>query len=54
MGVVAQLGEHLPCTQGVRSSILLDSTKHEKSFVTIVSEQFVIVRKFFRLKAAVD
>ena len=27
-GVVAQLGEHLPCTQGVRSSILLGSTKH--------------------------
>lgn len=26
-GVVAQLGEHLPCTQGVRSSILLGSTK---------------------------
>lgn len=25
-GVVAQLGEHLPCTQGVRSSILLGST----------------------------
>ena len=26
-GGVAQLGEHLPCTQGVRSSILLISTK---------------------------
>ena len=26
VGVVAQLGEHLPCTQGVRSSILLGST----------------------------
>ena len=25
-GGVAQLGEHLPCTQGVRSSILLIST----------------------------
>ncbi len=25
-GAVAQLGEHLPCTQGVRSSILLGST----------------------------
>ena len=28
-GGVAQLGEHLPCTQGVRSSILLISTKQE-------------------------
>ena len=26
LGGVAQLGEHLPCTQGVRSSILLIST----------------------------
>ena len=26
-GVVAQLGEHLPCTQGVGSSILPGSTK---------------------------
>ena len=26
-GGVAQLGEHLPCTQGIRSSILLISTK---------------------------
>ena len=26
-GGVAQLGEHLPCKQGVRSSILLISTK---------------------------
>ena len=25
-GLIAQLGEHLPCTQGVRSSILLIST----------------------------
>ena len=28
IGVVAQLGEHLPCTQGVRSSILLGSTNY--------------------------
>ena len=28
-GGVAQLGEHLPCKQGVRSSILLISTKGE-------------------------
>ena len=27
VGGVAQLGEHLPCTQRVRSSILLISTK---------------------------
>ena len=27
-GGVAQLGEHLPCKQGVRSSILLISTKN--------------------------
>ncbi len=26
LGVLAQLGEHLLCTQGVRSSILLRST----------------------------
>ena len=30
-GDVAQLGEHLPCTQGVRSSILLVSTIKRKS-----------------------
>ena len=30
-GGVAQLGEHLPCTQGVRSSILLISTSRFKS-----------------------
>ena len=29
-GGVAQLGEHLPCTQGVRSSILLISTTPAK------------------------
>ena len=29
-GGVAQLGEHLPCKQGVRSSILLISTTSEK------------------------
>ena len=29
-GGVAQLGEHLPCTQGVRSSILLISTTRGK------------------------
>ena len=28
-GGVAQLGEHLPCTQGVRSSTLLISTNRD-------------------------
>ena len=32
-GGVAQLGEHLPCKQGVRSSILLISTTHSKNAV---------------------
>ena len=31
-GGVAQLGEHLPCKQGVRSSNLLISTIQNKSF----------------------
>ena len=30
IGVVAQLGEHLPCTQGVGSSILPGSTKKQQ------------------------
>ena len=30
-GGVAQLGEHLPCKQGVRSSILLISTKRSNA-----------------------
>ena len=34
-GGVAQLGEHLPCKQGVRSSILLVSTR----FWTLKTEQ---------------
>ena len=29
-GGIAQLGEHLPCTQGVRSSNLLTSTRNSK------------------------
>ena len=33
-GGVAQLGEHLPCTQGVRSSILLISTKGRRKTET--------------------
>ena len=32
-GGVAQLGEHLPCKQGVMSSNLIISTKRSKSFV---------------------
>ena len=33
-GGVAQLGEHLPCKQGVRSSILLISTKGRRKTKT--------------------
>ena len=33
-GGVAQLGEHLPCKQGVRSSILLISTKGRRKTET--------------------
>ena len=32
-GGVAQLGEHLPCKQGVRSSILLISTKNRTFWI---------------------
>ena len=38
-GGVAQLGEHLPCTQGVRSSILLISTSRFESDGTDRAEQ---------------
>ena len=41
IGVVAQLGEHLPCTQGVRSSILLGSTN------TWVFIGFIQIKAFF-------
>ena len=33
MGVVAQLGEHLPCKQGVESSNLLTSTCTKVQFI---------------------
>ena len=42
IGVVAQLGEHLPCTQGVRSSILLGSTN------TWVFIGFIQIKVFLR------
>ena len=38
-GGVAQLGEHLPCTQGVRSSILLISTKTSERSDEAVDEE---------------
>ncbi len=38
-GGVAQLGEHLPCKQGVRSSILLISTTTVKTVEKIYSRK---------------
>ena len=38
-GGVAQLGEHLPCKQGVRSSILLISTKGRRKTETTTVRQ---------------
>ena len=32
-GGIAQLGEHLPCTQGVKSSNLFISTKESYEFI---------------------
>ena len=37
-GELAQLGEHLPCTQGVRGSIPLVSTKVERPDCTLKTE----------------
>ena len=44
LGDVAQLGEHLPCTQGVRSSILLVSTNNLVGCTK---------KELFRVKAAI-
>ena len=44
-GGVAQLGEHLPCKQGVRSSILLISTSPRGMFVGIPAEAFLRIAK---------
>ena len=38
-GGVAQMGEHLPCKQGVRSSILLISTKGRRKTETTTVRQ---------------
>ena len=38
-GGVAQLGEHLPCKQGVRSSILLISTKGRRKTKTTTAAE---------------
>ena len=43
-GGVAQLGEHLPCTQGVRSSNLLISTKRKKRQLNGLVAQVVRAR----------
>ncbi len=40
IGVVAQLGEHLPCTQGVGSSILPGSTK--KRHLDVIDESGIL------------
>ena len=41
-GGVAQLGEHLPCKQGVRSSILLISTKNRTLKDVMVLIRFIL------------
>ena len=45
-GGVAQLGEHLPCTQGVRSSILLISTMWSKRDKNEGSRKEEVLRKW--------
>ena len=47
-GGVAQLGEHLPCKQGVRSSILLISTR-----ATFAAKQQSVAILFKRFKRSV-
>ena len=44
-GGVAQLGEHLPCKQGVRSSILLISTKGRRKNEQLEVSQYCGVAK---------
>ena len=41
LGAVAQLGEHLLCTQEVRSSTLLSSISHNHGRVAQLGEQLV-------------
>ena len=50
-GGVAQLGEHLPCKQGVRSSILLISTKivYFESFLSLVYTKYTATSKISKL-----
>ena len=51
-GGVAQLGEHLPCKQGVRSSILLISTKgRRKTKTTTAAETHGLVAQVVRAYA---
>ena len=48
-GGVAQLGEHLPCKQGVDSSILFISTNKARKFVFVRNEckfrDFIVPKK---------
>ena len=44
-GGVAQLGEHLPCKQGVRSSILLISTTSVPQASRLTDYGFAVKRK---------
>ena len=50
-GGVAQLGEHLPCKQGVRSSILLISTTYPQEGGFCVAK---LLKKHFALQNAND
>ena len=43
-GGVAQLGEHLLCKQGVRSSILLISTKGRRKTNSLMLANIVVLR----------
>ena len=45
-GAVAQLGERLPCTQEVRSSILLGSTKTLLTKVSVQKRMFHVDEAF--------
>jgi hypothetical protein len=41
-GAIAQLGEHLPCTQGVVSSILTGSTKKVGAAIELAKPRRVL------------
>ena len=50
-GGVAQLGEHLPCKQGVRSSNLLISTKGTKRIETETALIYGLIAQAVRARA---